>query len=118
MSFFGVIKEFFVSVTQNIQCAIVYGDVAGFPTGTVVDHVIVSATAATVVNSPAPQTVPPGTAAVTFSGLNPDTYTVSAQAIAADGTPIGPAASVVVTVTSAVVTVSLSIPASIAVTQP
>ena len=106
-----------MSVTQNIVVTIVYGDVSGFPPGTVVDSVVVSAIAAVPTNTPVSQSVPQGTASVTFSSLNPDTYTVSAQAVAANGVPIGPAASAVVTVTSAA-SVTVSLPSTVTAIQP
>jgi len=106
-----------VSQTQNAVVGIVYAAVAGFPAGSAVDHITVTATGSNPANSPAPQNVPPDTAVVTFDSLAPDTYAISAQAFPASGSGYGTAVTTSITITSTA-TVSLSLPSTVTATQP
>jgi hypothetical protein len=105
-----------VSTTQNALVGIAYGDLTA-AAGSVVDHVLVTATASNPANSPASQSVAPGTATVTFASLNPDTYTITAQAFPASGAGFGTPVSTTIAIT-AVATVTLSVPTSLSATQP
>lgn len=104
--------------TQNAALALVYADQAGFPAGSVVDHITVTATAANPANSPAPQSVPPGTVQVTFPNLAPDDYTFTAQAFPATGPGFGSPATASLTIVGVSQTVSLSLPATLSASQP
>lgn len=104
-----------MSTTQNAVLSIAYVSFTA-PAGSVVDHVTISATAANPANSPPNQSVPPGTASVTFSNLTPDTYTFSVQAFPASGPGFGSAVSATLVVTGT--TVTLQIPGTVTATQP
>ncbi|SRR6266446_8879506 len=106
-----------MSLTQDAVLAIVYADVAGFPPGSVVDHIQVSGTAVDPTNSPAAQNVAPGTALVTFAALNPDAYVFTAQAFSAAGVGYGSSVSTTLTIVTKT-TVSLSLPSVMTATQP
>jgi hypothetical protein len=107
-----------VSQTQNAVFAISYAAVAGFPAGSVVDHVNVTITGSATGNTtPQSQNVPPATASVTFTNLTPDTYTYSVQGMPASGAGYGTAVTGTFTITS-VATISLNLPSAVAVTQP
>jgi hypothetical protein len=97
--------------------AITYADVPGFPAGTVVDHILVTATDAAIppVNPMLTQSVPEGTATVTFTGIAFGAYTFSVQAETAAGQPLGTAVTGKFTVVAPVVT--LSLPATAVFTQ-
>jgi len=91
---------------------IAYSDVAGFPAGSVVDHVAVSITNTT--DSPpvsSTQNVAPGTGTVTFPNLDPGSYTYSISAQDASNSVYGTAVTGTFTI-SAPATVTLSIPAT------
>lgn len=103
--------------TQNGAISVAYADVPGFPTGSVVDHITVSAVASNPANSPASQSVAPGTPIVTFVNLPADTYVFSAQAFPATGPGFGTAVTASLTIT-ALGTVSLSLPSGLTATQP
>lgn len=100
----------------NAVLSISFGDVPGFPAGSIVDHVLVTASAVDPANSPAAQSVAPATASVTFANLNADTYTFTAQAFPAAGSGFGAPVSVVFTIT-APATVSLSLPSDMSASQ-
>jgi hypothetical protein len=104
-----------MSTTQNAVLAVAYVSLTA-PAGSVVDHVTITATALTPANSPPNQSVPPGTTAVTFSNLTPDTYTFTAQAFPASGPGFGTAVSTTLVVTGT--TVILQIPGTLSATQP
>lgn len=104
-----------MSTTQNAVLDITLGAFTA-PTGSVVDHITIVATAATPANSPPNQSVPPSTTTVTFSNLTPDTYTFTAQAFPASGPGFGSAVSTTLVVTGT--TVTLQIPVAITATQP
>ena len=107
-----------MSTTQNAVASITYADVAGFPAGSVVDHVLVTCDGTVTANSQPSQTVPPGTVTVTFANLTPDTYTLTAQAFSpVSGSGYGTAVSTTITITSTA-TISLSLPASMSASQP
>lgn len=104
-----------MATTQNADLSIAYVDFTA-PAGSVVDHIKVtaqgSASGAPVVS----QSVAPGTAAVTFTNLAPDTYTFTAQAFSASGAGFGSPVSTTLVVTS--ITVVLQIPGSVSAVQP
>lgn len=104
-----------MSTTQNAVLSVTYVDFVA-PAGSVVDHVTITATASNPANSPPNQSVPPGTASVTFSNLTPDTYTFTAQAFPSSGPGFGSAVSTTLVVTGT--TVTLSIPGTLSATQP
>ena len=92
---------------MNAIGAITYADVAGFPAGSVVDHIAVTLTdAGGVVTG---QNVPPGTATVTFTNVAAGTYTTSVAAKSASGATFGTAVTGTFTV-DAPATVNLSLP--------
>lgn len=103
--------------TQNAVVTVTYASQSGFPAGSIVDHITVVATASNPANSPAPQSVPPNTASVTFANLTPDVYTIVAQAFPATGAGWGTAVSTTITITS-IATVSLMLPAALSASQP
>jgi hypothetical protein len=104
-----------MSTTQNADLTIGYVSFLA-PLGSVVDHITVVAVATNTANNPPPQSVPPGTTAVAFIDLVPDTYTFSAQAFPATGTGFGTPVSVTLAITSTSVT--LQIPGDITAVQP
>lgn len=104
-----------MSNTQDALVAITYVPFQA-PMGSTVDHITVSAVASNTANNPPSQDVVPGTPTVTFSNLAPDTYTFSAQAMAADGTGFSVPVTVTLTITSSSVT--LQVPGTITATQP
>lgn len=106
-----------MSSTQSAVVNIAYAPVAGFPAGSAVATVDVTAVAANPANSPADQSVAPETPTVTFLNLQPDTYTISAQAFDANGNGFGSPVSVTITITS-VATVSLNLPSAVTASQP
>jgi hypothetical protein len=107
-----------MSTTQNAAVAVNYAPVPGFPAGSAVDHILVTATASNPANSPAPQSVAPDTSEVTFANLAPDTYVFTAQAMPATGAGFGsPVASAPLTIV-APATVSLSLPQAVSASQP
>jgi len=87
-----------------------YSDVAGFPAGSVVDHVVVTATEAA--GASLTQSVAPGTASVTFD-LTPGTWDISAQGFPAVGAGFGKPAVLSGFVVAVPVTVTLSLPSAI-----
>jgi hypothetical protein len=90
-----------------------YVNVPGFPAGSVVANVVASITgAATPIVS---QTVPPGTAMITFSSVPPDTYTFSVAGVDASNNVFGTASTGTFTV-SAPTTVTLSLPSGFVAT--
>lgn len=107
-----------MSNTQNVIATIVYGDVPGFPAGTVLDHITATLTGSTAGAVPISQTVPPATANVTFASVPPDTYTYSVQGIDAGGNALGTAVTGSFTVGTPDQTVTLSLPASATLVQP
>ena len=104
-----------MSTTQNAVLTVAYVSFTA-PPGSVVDHVTVTAAASNPANSPPNQSVPPGTASVTFNNLTPDTYTFTAQAFPASGPGFGTPVSTTLTVTGT--TVTLQIPGTLTATQP
>jgi hypothetical protein len=101
--------------TQDAQLTIAYVAFTA-PPGSVVDHITVTADAATPANSPPNQSVPPGTTSVVFSSLTPDTYTFTAQAFPASGPGFGTPVSTTLVVTGTSVT--LQIPGTLTAVQP
>ena len=104
-----------MSTTQNAVLTIGYVSFTA-PTGSVVDHITIVATAANPANNPPAQSVPPGTTSVTFSNLTPDTYTFTCQAFPSVGPGFGSAVSATLVVTGT--TVTLQIPGTLDATQP
>ena len=108
-----------MSTTQNAALSIAYNSVAGFPAGSVVDHINVALTAKNnTANTPPAKNVAPGTANVTFTGLAPDTYQIAVQAMPATGSGFGTPASGSITITQVNTTISLSLPSTVTATQP
>ena len=106
-----------MSTTQNALVSVTYAAVAGFPAGSAVDHILVTATAGTPANSPPAQSVAPNTPSVTFVNLAPDTYVIKAQAFPASGVGFGTAVTTTITITSTA-TVSLQLPSALVANQP
>lgn len=103
------------STPQSVSASIVIGPVQ-FPAGSVVDHIVVSATGSAAGNTtPLTQNVPAqtaeGTVPVTFS-LIPDTYVLSAVAVDAGGNAFG-APATFTKVVSAPADVTLLVPTAI-----
>ena len=97
---------------DEVVATLVYSDVTGFPTGSVVDHILVTLTGTNSVNNQS-QSVAPSTATVTFSTVAADTYTVSAQAFPATGAGYGTAVVSAPVTSTGPVTITLSLPASV-----
>ena len=100
----------------NPVAYITYSDVGGFPAGTVVDHIVVALMDSTgkVTES---QQVPAATSTVTFAGTYASgTYTIAAQGFGAASVPLASAAvSAPFTITTAPVTITLSLPNAVSV---
>jgi len=98
---------------SNVVLTPVFGPVSGFPPSSVVAGILIAAVAGTPANSPAPQTVAPGTATVVFANLAADTYSFSATPVDANGNALTapgysvPSVSVTVPVTQ---TITLTVP--------
>ena len=92
---------------------IAYAEVPGFPPGSAVDHILITLTdaAGTALSSSAP----PGAGSATFENLAAGDYTVRAQAMAADNSALGVAASATFNV-PAPATVTLSLPSTVSAT--
>ena len=91
---------------------LVYGDFVA-PAGTVVNHVTVTFTGTVAANTTS-VTVGAGITTATSPTLNPDTYTVTAQAFTVTGTAVGPVATdPVAQIVPVPATVTVSIPVSI-----
>ena|SRR6185437_5157864 len=106
-----------VSTTQNAVAAITYATVAGFPLGSVVDHISVTVTGTKSGNTtPVVQNVAVGTASVTFANLAPDTYGITVQAMPVSGAGFGQPAVSSFSITAT--TVSLVLPSVVVVSQP
>lgn len=104
-----------MSTTENAVLTIDYVAFTA-PAGSVVDHIIIAATAENPANSPANQAVAPGTTSVTFDNLTPDTYTFTAQAFPATGPGYSSPVSTTLVVTST--SVVLQIPGTLSAVQP
>jgi hypothetical protein len=103
----------------NLNLQVSYADVPGFPPGSAVAAIQVTVTGSAPGNTtPLVETVPPGTAEVAVPLTVADTYTYAVQAIDAAtppnsyGSPISGSFSI-----TAPVTVSLSLPSSVAASQ-
>jgi hypothetical protein len=106
-----------VSTTQNAVASITYASVAGFPLGSVVDHIAVTITGSKSGNTtPVVSNVAPGTATVTFTNLIPDTYGIVVQGMPATGPGFGSPVNASITITAT--TMSLTLPSAVSVTQP
>jgi hypothetical protein len=94
--------------------AVSYAPVDGFPAGSAVDHIAITVTdpsaVATVIN------VAPDTASAPFDATIVGNYNVTAQAVAADGSVFGTPVSATFVVV-APVTVTLSLPSAVSVTD-
>ena len=99
-------------MTQAIL-AVSYADVPGFPAGSAVANVVASISGASSVS----QTVPPGTAAVTFADLPAGDYSYSVSAVDASGAVLGTPVTGTFTVAVVDTTVTLSLPSTVGVTQ-
>lgn len=84
----------------------------GFPAGSAVDHIRLEITG--VATAQTSQAVAVGVTTVNYTFPAPDTYTVTVQAVAADGTLYGSPVSTTYVV-AAPVTVTLSLPSSVTV---
>lgn len=95
---------------SNAVLTIGYADVPGFPPGSVVAHIVVLITNQSA-SPPASQSqvVAPGTVTVNFDNLAEGDYSVSVQANAADGTPLG---------SPAIGTFKVAVPASVTLSLP
>jgi hypothetical protein len=89
-----------------------FTDTPGFPAGSAVDHVRLTVTGA--LGSSASQAVAVGVTSVNYTFGVPDTYTVTVQAVAADGSVFGTPVSTTFVV-AAPATVTLSLPSSVSV---
>jgi hypothetical protein len=101
---------------MNALISLVYSVIAGFPAGSVVDHILVTVTGATAGATPLSQKLAPDASSVTFANLPADTYTVTAQGFPAIGAGFGTPAGTTFTIT-APATVSLSLPATVTAAQ-
>ncbi len=104
---------------MNLDLAVTYADVAGFPPGSAVIAIEATITGSAVGNTtPTVQTQPPGTAAFVFPLTVADTYTYSVQGIDGAtppntyGTPV--TGSFVIT---APTTVTLALPSAVVASQ-
>ena len=105
-----------MSTTSNALLAIGYGPLS-VPPGSVVDHILVTASGAATGPQPS-QSVAPGVPTVTFAGLAPDTYTFSAQAFPASGVGYGTPAAVNLVVVPPVTSVTIQVPSTLSASQP
>lgn len=99
---------------MNAVLAIVYTEVPGFPTGSVVDHIACSITGAATPILTA--NVAPGTASAEFANVPADTYTFSVVAQDAAGNDFGTPVTGSFTIT-APATMTLNIPSSVTASQ-
>lgn len=97
--------------TANIS----YSDVSGFPAGSAVSAVNVAVTNPDATTQSLVAT--PGQTSVSFDATQVGAYSVSVQAVDANGVPLGTAATASFSV-AAPQTVTLSLPATVAVSQP
>ena len=97
-------------MAMNEVGTITYADVPGFPVGTVVDHVLVTVTDSAVppVNPTLTQSVPDGTATVTFLNVAAGSYAFSVSGRDASGNVLGkPVTGTFTVVVPATITLSL-----------
>jgi hypothetical protein len=106
------------SMAMNEVLTITYADVPGFPVGTVVDHILITVTDAAVppVNPTLTQSVPDGTATVTFLNIAAGNYSFSIAGRDVSGNVLGTPVTGTFTVTTPV-TISLSLPVSATAAQ-
>jgi len=97
---------------SNAVLTIGYTDVPGFPPGSVVASILASIMNQNAGTPPETQTLPPGTVQATFGPLDPGDYSVLVQAVDANGSPLGGAATGSFNV-PAPATVTLSLPTSV-----
>ena len=96
---------------------ITYGDVPGFPAGTVLNAIIASLTETSVTPPVSTsQKVPPGTPSIVFTDVDPGTYTMTVNGVDPSGAVLGSPFTGTFTIT-APTTVTLSLPASVTVAQ-
>jgi hypothetical protein len=98
-------------MAQNATCTITYASVAGFPAGSVVDHIKVTCVGAVTGATTTTLQLAPGAPTAVFSSLAADTYTFTAQGFPLSGAGFGTAVTATLVV-GAGATVSLSLPAS------
>lgn len=99
---------------MDLNLAVVYADVTGFPAGSAVANIVATITGSDGVAHS--QTVPAGTASVTFPAVAADTYAVSVAGVDASGATLGTPATGSITIT-APATVTLSLPSTVTATQ-
>ena len=99
---------------MNLDLAIVYADVPGFPTGSVVAHILASITGA--VTPVATQIALPGATSIVFANVPADTYTYSVSGVDASNNTFGTAVTGTFVVT-APATVTLSLPSTVTASQ-
>jgi hypothetical protein len=100
-------------MASSATLTITYANVAGFPAGSVVDHIKVTCTGTTTGVQPV-LSLPSSTASATYTVPGPDTYTFTAQGFPLTGGGFGTPVSATLTITSGT-TVSLSLPAAMTV---
>jgi hypothetical protein len=95
---------------SNLNLAVSYSVVDGFPEGSVVASVVATITGTA--GSPISQTVAADAASIVFVGVDADTYSYSVNAVDASGAVLGTPV-IGSFVVSAPVTVSLSLPSAV-----
>jgi len=99
---------------MNLDLAIAYADVAGFPAGSVVAHILATITG--LVTPVATQIALPGSATISFANVPADTYTYSVSGVDGSNNTFGTAVTGTFVVT-APATVTLSLPATVTASQ-
>lgn len=99
----------------SILTTVTFAEVPGFPAGSELAGILITA-AGEIAGNTVTQTVAPGTASVSITIVESDTYTVSAVGVNAEGDTFGSAVvAAPITITVAPATISLSLPASVTV---
>lgn len=102
---------------MNINGSISYGNVGGFPAGSVVASIAVALIATNAANNQS-ATLTPGATSLSFSNVAADTYYASVTAKdSAGNTLYGPVNSGNLTVTEPASTVTLSVPTGASISQ-
>lgn len=99
---------------MNLDLGIVYADVPGFPTGSVVAHILASITG--LVTPVATQIALPGAATIEFANVAADTYTYSVAGVDASNNTFGTPVTGTFVIT-APATVTLSLPSAVTPSQ-
>lgn len=101
---------------MNLNAAVSYDVVPGFPQGTVLDHIVVSLAATNPANNQS-KSAAANAPSVSFANVPADTYTVSVQGAQASGAVLGTPVSQNITITQPVVTISLNLPSALTLSQ-